>query len=41
VQHVGRERVFAGYRLRIASVVRDYGMHDRAQAPRDSRVANG
>lgn len=41
VQQVGRERVFADYRLRIADVVRDYGMRDRAQAPRDSRAANG
>lgn len=40
VQHIGRERVFSDYRLRIASVVRDYGMRDRAQAPRDSRIAN-
>ncbi len=33
----GRSGVFADYRLRIASVVRDYGMTDRAEAPRDSR----
>lgn len=26
-------------RLRIAHVVRDYGMNDRDQAPRDSRAA--
>ena len=32
-QRQGRAGVFAGYRLRVASVVRDYGMHDRAQAP--------
>ena len=41
VQHAGREHVFADYRLRIAAVVRDYGMRDRAQAPRDSRAVNG
>ncbi|MGE0596005.1 MAG: antibiotic biosynthesis monooxygenase [Hyphomonadaceae bacterium] len=29
----GRARIFADYRLRIASVVRDYGLHERAQAP--------
>ena len=29
----GRHDVFSDYRLRIASVVRDYGMHDRAEAP--------
>jgi heme-degrading monooxygenase HmoA len=32
-QWKGRAGVFADYRLRVASVVRDYGMHDRAQAP--------
>lgn len=32
----GRESVFDDYRLRIAGVVRDYGMFDRAQAPADS-----
>lgn len=36
----GRGGVFADYRLRIASVVRDYGMHDREQAPADSRAAH-
>jgi len=33
-QAEGRATVFRDYRLRIATVVRDYGMHDRAQAPR-------
>jgi hypothetical protein len=28
--------VFADYRLRIASVIRDYGMVDRTHAPDDS-----
>ncbi|MEY8828188.1 antibiotic biosynthesis monooxygenase [Sedimentitalea sp. XS_ASV28] len=37
VQTKGRGGVFDGYRLRIASVIRDYGMFDRAQAPRDSK----
>lgn len=36
----GREHVFDGYRLRIASVIRDYGMSDRVQAPPDSRQAH-
>lgn len=36
-QAQGRAGVFAGYRLRVAQVLRDYGLHDRAQAPRDSR----
>ena len=34
----GRDGVFAGYRLRVASVVRDYGLDERAQAPEDSRA---
>jgi heme-degrading monooxygenase HmoA len=40
-QAAGRESIFAGYRLRIAQVIRDYGMNDRAQAPDDSRAALG
>ncbi len=38
-QTLGRGGVFEGYRLRIAHVLRDYGMHDRDEAPIDSRVA--
>ena len=29
----GRGKVFANYRLRVASVLRDYGLNDRDQAP--------
>jgi heme-degrading monooxygenase HmoA len=36
-QAKGRGGIFTDYRLRIASVVRDYGMNARAEAPRDSR----
>jgi heme-degrading monooxygenase HmoA len=36
-QAKGRGGIFADYRLRIASVVRDYGMNERAEAPKDSR----
>jgi heme-degrading monooxygenase HmoA len=36
-QALGRTSIFADYRLRVADVMRDYGMHDRAQAPQDSR----
>ena len=36
-QTVGRDYVFTDYRLRIAGVVRDYGMKERDQAPSDSR----
>ena len=39
-QAQGREGTFEDYRLRIADVLRDYGMTDRAQAPSDSRVAH-
>lgn len=35
-QAKGRGGVFENYRLRIAGVIRDYGMFDRAQAPSDS-----
>jgi len=40
-QHQGRESVFADYRLRVAQVLRDYGMAEREQAPQDSRVRHG
>ena len=36
-QAQGRNRVFADYRLRVAGVIRDYGMSERAEAPDDSR----
>ena len=40
-QDKGRNQVFANYRLRIAGVIRDYGMTDRAQAPKDSLALHG
>lgn len=40
-QQAGRGGIFAGYRLRIAHVVRDYGLNERAEAPPDSRLVNG
>ena len=40
-QQAGRGGIFAGYRLRIAHVVRDYGLTERDEAPADSRAANG
>lgn len=40
-QTIGRTDVFKDYRLRIAGVVRDYGMVDREQAPPDSRDVHG
>jgi heme-degrading monooxygenase HmoA len=36
----GREYVFKDYRLRVAAVLRDYGMVDRLEAPADSRMAH-
>lgn len=40
-QQAGRGGIFAGYRLRIAHVVRDYGLTEREEAPRDSKAVNG
>jgi heme-degrading monooxygenase HmoA len=40
-QRAGRGSLFADYRLRVATVIRDYGMHERAQAPEDLRARNG
>lgn len=37
-QALGRAGAFDSYRLRIASVVRDYGLNDRDEAPDDSRA---
>lgn len=39
MQAIGRSGLFAGYRLRVAGVIRDYGLEDRAQAPEDSLAA--
>jgi len=39
-QAAGRGGIFADYRLRVAQVVRDYGMTDRGEAPADSRIAH-
>ena len=40
-QSDGRDHVFKDYRIRVAQVVRDYGMHERAQAPGDSKLVYG
>jgi heme-degrading monooxygenase HmoA len=40
-QMAGRHEVFADYRLRVAAVIRDYGMNDREYAPIDSQVRYG
>lgn len=39
-QAAGRAQVFAGYRLRVAAVMRDYGLSERAEAPADSRAVH-
>jgi heme-degrading monooxygenase HmoA len=41
VQAKGRGGIFAEYRLRVASVVRDYGLNERKEAPGDSRALHG
>ena len=40
IQAKSRQDVFRDYRLRVATVLRDYRMFERDQAPQDSRVAH-
>jgi len=40
-QRAGRGRLFADYKLRIASVIRNYGMNERDEAPADSVALHG
>jgi len=40
-QQAGRHQHFADYRLRVAQVLRDYGLNEREQAPADSRQLHG
>jgi heme-degrading monooxygenase HmoA len=40
-QKQGRGGIFGSYRLRVAQVLRDYSMDERAQAPGDSVKAHG
>ena len=40
-QKKGRAGIIASYRLRIAGVIRDYSMDERAQAPADSVSVHG
>jgi heme-degrading monooxygenase HmoA len=40
-QQAGRRQHFADYRLRVAQVLRDYGLNEREQAPADSRQVHG
>ncbi|PZQ19162.1 MAG: antibiotic biosynthesis monooxygenase [Ancylobacter novellus] len=41
MQKAGRDGVFADYRLRVASVIRDYGMFERGEAPEDAVALHG
>jgi len=40
-QQAGRGQHFADYRLRVAQVLRDYGLLEREQAPADSQAVHG
>ena len=40
-QAAGRGGIFRDYRLRIAGVIRDYGLAERAEAPDDSSGVHG
>lgn len=37
-QQAGRNTVFKDYRLRVCTILRDYGMNEREQAPHDSQL---
>jgi heme-degrading monooxygenase HmoA len=39
-QNVGRDGIFDNYRIRVATVTRDYSLHEREQAPSDSLQAH-
>lgn len=40
-QKQGRSGIFTDYHLRVAHVIRDYGMFERDEAPEDSRATHG
>src|SRR5437764_15133683 len=40
-QKKGRGGIFTSYRLRVAQVLRDYTMNERAQTPKDSAQVHG
>lgn len=40
-QAKGRGGIFSAYRLRVCSVLRDYGMRERGEAPKDSQRVHG
>ena len=39
-QREGRDGIFADYHLRVAGVIRDYGMFERGEAPGDSQAVH-
>jgi len=39
-QERGRSKIFRDYRLRVAAVVRDYGITQRSEAPSDSKCVH-
>ncbi len=39
-QAEGRGGVFSNYRLRVASIIRDYGLNERTEAPADSQTVH-
>ncbi len=41
MQQAGRSGIFTDYRLRVAGIMRDYGMFEREQAPKDSQALHG
>ena len=41
MQKKGRESLFRDYHLRIASVMRDYTLTERGEAPEDSKALHG
>ncbi len=40
-QAAGRRSLFRDYRIRVAAVLRDYGLNERDEAPADSREIHG
>jgi heme-degrading monooxygenase HmoA len=38
VQRAARQSIFQEYRIRVAHVLRDYGMNERSDAPQDSKM---
>jgi heme-degrading monooxygenase HmoA len=40
-QAKGRRGIFSAYRLRVCQVIRDYGMQERGEAPKDSVALHG